>query len=185
MHTSRTWCRAESAREGGADAATVEVDDLFALTQREDDALIESVDYRSSPRIEIGEALAERQPARQLDEANQVSALSAAVAVENILASVDIERGLGLLVQRTEPDELGSARRMTSPVMLPQILNQRHPPLECFDVLSHGVFFASGAGRRQSQARMVGDKVFSHRRSGQSASRAGVIHDNGSVSLTA
>ena len=29
--------------EGSADAATVEVDDLFALTQREDDALIESV----------------------------------------------------------------------------------------------------------------------------------------------
>ena len=29
--------------EGSADAAAVEVDDLFALTQREDDALIESV----------------------------------------------------------------------------------------------------------------------------------------------
>ena len=81
-----------------------------------------SIDYRSSLRIEIGEALAERQPARQLDKANQVSALSAAVAVEDILARVDIERGLGLLVQRTESDELGAARRMTSPVMLPQIL---------------------------------------------------------------
>ena len=29
--------------EGGADAAAVEVDDVFALAQREDDALIESV----------------------------------------------------------------------------------------------------------------------------------------------
>ena len=33
----------EAMREGGADAAAVEVDDVFALTQREDDALIESV----------------------------------------------------------------------------------------------------------------------------------------------
>ena len=29
--------------EGGADAATVEVDDVLALTQRKDDALIESI----------------------------------------------------------------------------------------------------------------------------------------------
>ena len=29
--------------EGGTDAAAVEVDDVFALTQREDDALIESI----------------------------------------------------------------------------------------------------------------------------------------------
>jgi hypothetical protein len=29
--------------EGGADAAAVEVDDLFALAQRKDDALIESI----------------------------------------------------------------------------------------------------------------------------------------------
>jgi hypothetical protein len=29
---------------------------------------------------------------------------------------------------------------MTSPVMLPQILQQRQPPLECFDVFAHSVF---------------------------------------------
>ena len=58
-------------------------------------------------RIEIGEALAKRQSAGQLNKANQVAALAAAVAVEDILAGVDIERRPGLLVQRTESDELG------------------------------------------------------------------------------
>src|ERR1017187_5870758 len=86
--------------------------------------------------------------AGQLDKANQIAALAAAVAVENILARVHAERGLGLLVQRTESDELGSTRRMTSPVMLPQIIQKRQPPLECFDVFAHGDFFASGAKRR-------------------------------------
>ena len=66
--------------------------------------------------------------AGQLDEANQIAALAAAVAVENIFASVDIERGPGLLVQRTESDKLESTRRMTSPVVLPQIVQQRQPP---------------------------------------------------------
>ena len=54
------------------------------------------VGFWSSPRIEMGEALAERQPARQLDKANQVSALAAAVAVENIFARVDVKRRPGL-----------------------------------------------------------------------------------------
>jgi hypothetical protein len=51
------------------------------------------------------------QMAGQLYKANQIAALPAAVAVENILARVDIERGPGLLVQRTESDELGAASR--------------------------------------------------------------------------
>ena len=86
--------------------------------------------------------------AGQLEKADQIATLAAAVAVEDILVRVDIERGTGLLVQRTEPDVLGSTRGMTSPVMLLQILNQRRPPLECFDVFAHGTFFASGAKRR-------------------------------------
>lgn len=49
--------------------------------------------------------------AGQLDKANQIAALSATVAIENILARVGIKRGLGLLVQRTESDELGMANR--------------------------------------------------------------------------
>ena len=102
--------------------------------------------------------------AGQLDKANQIAALSAAVAVENIFARVDIERGSGLLVQRTESDKLGSTHRLTNPVILPQILQKRQPPLECFDVFAHSVFSppepSVGAGRLQSQARMVGERVF-------------------------
>src|SRR5208282_6863213 len=49
--------------------------------------------------------------------------------------------------------------------MLPQILNQRHPLLECFDVFAHGAFLppepSLGEQRRQSQARMVGGRIFS------------------------
>src|ERR1019366_5461928 len=180
--------------EGSADAAAVEVDDLFAFSQREDDARGESVGavhveqsglpqqiegitlcsemtaknpagsvtdlkvpdqvgimqpalveiehrfgvliellliesrslfehvggtgLRSGLRVQTGKTLAERQTARQLHKANQIAAPAAAVAVENILARVDIERRPGLFVQWTESDDLGSARRMTSPVML-------------------------------------------------------------------
>ena len=104
----------------------------------------------------MGEALAKRQMAEQLDEANQIATTAAAVAVENILVRVDIERGPGLLVQRTESDQLGSTRRMTSPAMLPQIVQKRHPPLECFDVFTHGAFFASGAKRRTTMPAIPG-----------------------------
>src|ERR1035441_5660621 len=119
-----------------------------------------SIGCRSSLRVEMGEALAKGQMAEQLNEANQIPTLAAAVAVEDILARVDIKRRPGLLVQRTEPDELGSTPRMTSPVMLLQILNQRRPPLECFDIFTHGAFLppepSVGQRCRQSQARMVG-----------------------------
>ena len=116
-----------------------------------------SIGCRSSLRIEMGEALAKGQMAEQLDEADQITALAAAVAVEDILARVDIERGPGLLVQRTESDQLGSTRRMTSPAMLPQIVQKRHPPLECFDVFTHGAFFASGAKRRTTMPAIPGN----------------------------
>jgi hypothetical protein len=32
--------------------------------------------------------------------------------------------------------------------MLPQIVQQRLPPLECLDIFAHNAFFASGAQRR-------------------------------------
>jgi hypothetical protein len=53
---------------------------------------------------------------------------------------------------------------MTSPVMLPQILQQRQSPLECFDVFAHGAFSppepSVGERCRQSRARMVGERIF-------------------------
>ena len=128
-------------------------------------ALQRRVVRRSGLLIQVGEALAEGQMAGQLDKANQIAALAAAVAVEDILAGVDIERRPGLVVQRTEPDELGTATgRLTGPVLLPQIIQQRHSPLECFDVLAHSAFLppepSVGGRRRQSQARMVGERNF-------------------------
>ena len=99
-----------------------------------------SADCRSGLCIQASEALAEGQMAGQLDKANQIAALPAAVAVEDIFARVDLERGLGLLVQRTESGELGSTDRMACPVMLPQILQQRQLPLECFNVFAHSAF---------------------------------------------
>ncbi len=215
----------ETIGESGTDTAAVEVDDVLALVQREDDALVKSIRalhvqqaglsqqiegitacremsaqapagsitdlkfpdqsgilqpapvqiahrfwvaiellmiesrglYKHSRRvrlsdslsIQISQALAEGQMAGQMDKPNQIAALAAAVVIENIFASVHAERGPRLLVLRTKSDDLGAARRMTSPVLLPQIVQQRQPPLESFDVFSHSALFASGTQRRQ------------------------------------
>src|SRR5689334_4826567 len=53
------------------------------------------IDGRSTALLKVGEALAKRQVAGQLDKAEQIAALTAAVTVEEIFASVDIERGPG------------------------------------------------------------------------------------------
>ena len=100
------------------------------------------VDGRSALLLEVGEALAERQMAGQLDKANQIATLAAAVAVEEIFASIDVERRLSFPVQRTESDELGGAVtcRAGVPVLLPQIIEQRLALFEFFDVLAHGAF---------------------------------------------
>ena len=92
--------------------------------------------------LEVGEALAERQMAGQLDKANQIATLAAAVAVEEIFARVDVERRPSFPVQRTETDELGGAVtcRAGVPVLLPQIIEQRLALFEFFDVLAHGAF---------------------------------------------
>ena len=51
---------------------------------------------RNTVLFEVGEALAERQLARQLDKAQQIAALTTTVAVEEIFANVDKEGGVGL-----------------------------------------------------------------------------------------
>ena len=45
------------------------------------------------------EALPERQMQRELDEANQVAAPPAAIAIKDFLAGVDVERWMRFLVQ--------------------------------------------------------------------------------------
>ena len=52
-----------------------------------------------------------------LDKTNQVAALATAVAVEQILAGVDVERRTSVAVQGTKPDELLlPCRRASCPV---------------------------------------------------------------------
>src|SRR5213593_4080437 len=62
---------------------------------------------RSTELLKVSETLAEGQMAEQLDKAQQIAALAAAVTVEEIFAGVDIERRPGFRVQRTEADKLG------------------------------------------------------------------------------
>ena len=90
--------------------------------------------------LEVSDALAEGQMAGQLDKAQEIAALAATVTVEEIFVSVDIERGPGFRVQRTEADELGTVtRRPAGPMLLPQIVQQRQALFEFFDILAHGV----------------------------------------------
>ena len=114
--------------------------------------------------IQAGEALRERHAAGKLEEAKQIAALAASVAVEDILVRVDIERGPGFLMQRTEANILPATCRPTDPAVLLQIIEQRYPSFECFDVLAHSVFSpprpSVGEIRRHSQARMVGEEIF-------------------------
>ena len=72
--------------------------------------------------LQVGEALAEGQMAGQLDKANQIAALAAAVAVEDIFARVHVERGPGLLVQRTESDKLGAAAVLRKPFTIEELI---------------------------------------------------------------
>ena len=103
------------------------------------------VGWRSTLLLEISEALAKGQMAGQLDKAHEIATLAAAVTVEEIFVGVDIERGLGFLVQRTEADELGAVTgRPAIPILLPQIVEQRQALFEFFDILAHGVFASGG-----------------------------------------
>ena len=94
---------------------------------------------------------------RQLDKTNQISALAATVAVEEIFAGVDIERRASFRMQRTESDELGAVTGGSGdPILLPQIIEQRQTLSEFFEVLAHGALFASGAERRRKPSTFPG-----------------------------
>ena len=100
--------------------------------------------------LEVSEALVEGQMVGQLDKAQEIAALAATVTVEEIFAGVDIERGLGFLVQRTEADELGAvAGRPAGPFLLPQVVEQRQALFEFFNILAHGVVLPPEANVRR------------------------------------
>ena len=118
--------------------------------------------------------------AAQLDEANQITALSAAMTVEQIFYGVDVEGGAGFLMQWTETDEFSAIPHgTTGPVVLLQVLQQRKAPFEPCQILAHDAHVAPRRRLRRlgskSQARMVGRRKFmgSQRRRGQRSCRKG------------
>jgi hypothetical protein len=116
---------------------------LIQLVLIESGRLFEHCDcsfFSSGRWIEISKAFVEGQVMRELEEANQIAALPAAVAVEDILVGVDVERGPALLMQRTETHILPTARRPANPVLLPQVRQQGHSPSACLDILAHAFF---------------------------------------------
>src|SRR5437773_133799 len=97
--------------------------------------------------------------AGQLDKAQQIAALATAVTVEEIFAGVDIERGPGFLVQRTEADELGAvAGRPAGPFLLPQVVEQRQALFEFFNILAHGVVLPPEANVRRRPPAFPGNE---------------------------
>ena len=124
--------------------------------------------------MEIGDAVPKREMARQFDKANQISSAPAAVTKEETPLCVDVERGMGLRMQRAESHEL---RPLADPLPLPvvpmQVIQQRKMLFEPFEILAHGIH-TSGSVRleghsRDSQPRMVGkrEKSWFQRRRGQ------------------
>ena len=160
---------------------------LIQLVLIESGRLFEHCDcifFSSGRWIEISKTFVEGQVMGELKEANQIAALPAAVAVEDILACVDVEREPALLMQRTETHILPTARRPANPVLLPQVLQQRHSPSVCLDILAHALFppLEPSLGRLLcgSQARMVGERIF-YTRMGQRTSRAEMSQGNGAA----
>src|SRR6516165_12008163 len=89
--------------------------------------------------LQVGEALAKGEMLRKLHEANEVASLPAAVAIEQVLARVDIEAGASVLMQGTESDELGAnCSGAPAPVVRLQVREQRNALFQLFQILTHG-----------------------------------------------
>ena len=99
--------------------------------------------------------------AEEFDKANHIATAPTSVAVEQILVGIDVERRARFPMQGTQPYELlPGSRTATAPVVPLQVLQQRQPLFELFQVLAHGLDLSSwlsiGEDRPYSQARMVG-----------------------------
>src|SRR5215469_2854311 len=112
---------------------------------------------RSTLLLEVSEALAKGKMAGQLNKAQKIAALTATVTVEEIFAGIDIKRGPGFRVQRTESHELGTVTgRPTGPILLPQIVEQRQAQFEFFGILAHGRCWPPEANVRRSRPAFPG-----------------------------
>jgi hypothetical protein len=103
--------------------------------------------------FQVSNGFRKREIPRKLDEANEVPAAAAAVAVEDILRSIDVEGGMRFRMERAQAEELGmSADRPRNPVLPFQVIQQRDALLERCDVLAHG----SSRGRWRARAASLG-----------------------------
>ena len=99
---------------------------------------------------EMSERSMERQVEGKLDKANEVTAASATVAVEDVFDRVDEKRGVSLAVQRTESDEfmLGTDWA-ANPMTPPQVVQQWQMLFELLQILAHQMVFAPGLKSRR------------------------------------
>jgi hypothetical protein len=97
---------------------------------------------QSDVLVQTGETFAKREVLGKLHKADQVTAAMTAMAVEQILAGVDIEGRPGIPVQRAESHELvARGEAPTGPMAPLQILQQRNTLFELFQILAHGAVF--------------------------------------------
>jgi hypothetical protein len=97
----------------------------------------------------------------EFDEANEIAATSAAIAVEKILGRVHQEAGLVIGVQRTQSHQSPAGDAADGfPILRLQVVQQGNLLFECVDGRPRHGEFASNCRLRstaaQSQARMVG-----------------------------
>jgi hypothetical protein len=92
--------------------------------------------------FQTDEALAEGEVLGKLHKADQVTATLTSVAIEQILADIDIERRSRIRVQRAESHELLSrGDAATGPVAPLQVLQQRNMLFDLFQILAHEYCF--------------------------------------------
>jgi hypothetical protein len=91
----------------------------------------------------MGHTLVEGQIEEELDKTDQIAAAATSMAVEQILAGIDVKGRTGIAVQRTQPDKLlRDAGGASTPVVLLQVLQQRDALFEPFQIHTHGSFFS-------------------------------------------
>jgi hypothetical protein len=89
----------------------------------------------------------------QLHEADQVAASPAAVAEEQILTGVDVERRACFRMQGTQPHQLRPGTSAMSPPVVPlQVLQQRDMLFEPIQIPAHGLIFPPTIERKESTA---------------------------------
>src|SRR5487761_2694660 len=107
----------------------------------------------SQSLFKMRHTLAERQVEKKLNETDQVAASATPMAIEQILAGIDVEGRAAFLVQWAQPYELLRwPCRASCPVVLLQVFQQRNPLFEPLKIGAHDAVFVSMDERRRRSA---------------------------------